>query len=589
MIYRIKLFILLVAVTACSTVQEPGNNKFIYCENGRLYHPNGEEVSLWGVNLQPCLSWEYYYYIKKTGFIPKDPEVWKRMVDNSLDELETLNCQVIRCHLTPADFTDAGGNITETFYLDMLDYMISEAGKRGIYLYFAFLNHMSFGEVENTFLSMAPEWGDRPKWIVDEEFIVHTKNYIEQLLERINPYTGTAYKNEPMVAVWELINEPLYYSFDAFKETPYYNDFEKWLNGQNLKENESNYKSYRKQLVLDYIDGMYDVVRKTGAKQPVVWSCNWHKMMQGRKDVFEAISESKVEVVSFCNYPGQDVCKHPYLENPEDLTRHDFSEWFKNCYNIEEWYGWMLTDAFKDKAKVVYEFETFYNQSAYLYPAQAKLFRALGAQIATMWHYAMPDYAPFVNGSHFLNLKCTPRKAASFAVAGSIFNHLPLYGLYGPDATTEDLKNNYMFSYKKDLSIYANEEKYFHSGSVSGEEEPKPHPGTKQIIGYGNSPLVEYDGSGVYRLDISEDQINISIEPDSKWLREPWQRDLLKYRVTELDSSAVHIMTLQIRGWNSDNCRVFELHPDGEKKMAFIGGELRFKVTPGKYKIRKNE
>lgn len=584
--YRGILMFFLFAFGACSGVHQE-DNKFIYVKNGRLYHPGGKEVSMWGVNLQPCLSWEYNYYVKKVGSIPKDTEVWKRMTDKSLDDLELLNNQVVRCHLTPADFTDAGGNLVETFYLDMLDYMVAEVGKRGMYLNFAFLNHMSFGEVPDNFLKKAPEWNDRPKWLLDEEFVTHTKNYIKQLLERKNPYTGICYKDEPMIAVWEVINEPLYYSYADIKPTPYYAAFTQWLNEKSLEDNEVNYKKYRKQVVLNYINGMHDAVRETGAKQPVVWNCNWHKMMQGREDVFEAIAESKVEVVSFCNYPGQDVCKHPYLENPVDLTRHDFSDWFKRCYENEDWYGWMLTERFKDKAKIVYEFETFYNQSAYLYPAQAKLFRSLGAQMATMWHYVMPDYAEFVNGSHFLNLNCTPRKAASFAVAANIFNSLPLYGPYDGNLTTEDSASEYMFSYTRDLSVYSDREKYYYSNSIDGGETPQPDPNVKHIMGYGSSPLVEYDGTGVYHINISQDQIDITIQPDSKWVREPWRRDLLKQLITELDRSASHTMSLSIPGWAADGCRVFELNEGGKKEIPLSGEGLAFSVTPGKYIIVK--
>ena len=64
-------------------------NEYVYLEKGRLYHPNGEELALWGVNLQPMLSWEYNSMMKKAG-IPKDARVWKKMTYKSLDELQLL-------------------------------------------------------------------------------------------------------------------------------------------------------------------------------------------------------------------------------------------------------------------------------------------------------------------------------------------------------------------------------------------------------------------------------------------------------------------------------------------------------------------
>ena len=106
-------------------------NEYVYLEKGRLYHPNGEELALWGVNLQPMLSWEYNSMMKKAG-IPKDAGVWKKMTDKSLDELQLLGANYIRVHLTPGDFTDASGNLVHTIYLDLLDYLTAEAPKHGI-------------------------------------------------------------------------------------------------------------------------------------------------------------------------------------------------------------------------------------------------------------------------------------------------------------------------------------------------------------------------------------------------------------------------------------------------------------------------
>ena len=48
----------------------------------------------------------------------------------------------------------------------------------------------------------------------------------------------------------------------------------------------------------------------------------------------------------------------------------------------------MTLPEYAGKAKTVYEFETFFNQSAYFYPIQAQYFRALGVQCASMWTYS---------------------------------------------------------------------------------------------------------------------------------------------------------------------------------------------------------
>ena len=138
---------------------------------------------------------------------------------------------------------------------------------------------------------------------------------------------------------------------------------------------------------------MYDVIREAGAQQPVVWSHNWHRYRNGNPDIFKGALASKAEAVACCNYPGQDLVPQDYWSNPKDLTSQDYSGWFNQYFDDVNGYGWLLLPEYAGKAKTVYEFETFFNQSAYLYPIQAQYFRALGVQCASMWTYTMQEYA----------------------------------------------------------------------------------------------------------------------------------------------------------------------------------------------------
>ncbi|MDP3444726.1 MAG: cellulase family glycosylhydrolase, partial [Ignavibacteria bacterium] len=459
--------------------------EFIYTDNGRLYFPNGEEVSLWGVNFQPNLSWEYNSRFKPIG-VPLEAEVMKKNTDAGFDEIQKMNCKLIRCHLTPADFTDDNGNLVETIYLDLLDYMVAEASKRGIYVYIAFLNHMNSGYSQNSFMNKVK----REEWIYNSNTVKCAENYIKQLLNRKNSYTKIQYKKDPNIAVWEIINEPGYYSYEKIVGSPFYPVFTKWLTDKKMEDTKKNYLVYRKQLVLDYINSMYDLIRETGASQPVVWNCNWHKMIIGNEDIFEAAAASKVEVVSFCTYPGQNECKQPYYQNPEDFTKYNFSTFFKNGYEKRDWYGWALDSSFMKKAKVVYEFETFYNQSAYLYPAMADFFRSMGVQMAAMWTYCLPGYAQYSSGSHFLNLTTTPQKSASFIVAGEIFKSAALYKTYSSESPVEKKTKNYAYSFSNNLSVFASADKYFYSGDMLNWNPIEANQNVKEIKGFGNSSLI---------------------------------------------------------------------------------------------------
>jgi len=339
---RLKaIIILLPCIALCGNARAGESTRhpgFVYCEGGRLYHPDGKELSLWGVNFQPYISWEYDYYMKKVG-IPRDPAVWKRMTDQGFDELERMNCQVVRYQITPADFTDAEGNLVETFYLDMLDYAVAEAASRGIYVYLTLLNHMHLYEVKESFMEATWQkgrsvdegkawWYQQANLMLNRKYVECSQNYIRQLLNRYNPYSRRSYNEDRNIVLIEITNEPLYLPYDMVQKYEHlYGLFRDWLARRGLEEmNGIHYPEYRKQAVLNYLNEMHGVIRDAGAKQPIAWSCNWHRMITRFEDVFEAIAESKVDVVTFCNYPGQDKCKAPYLENPVDLTRVDFSD-----------------------------------------------------------------------------------------------------------------------------------------------------------------------------------------------------------------------------------------------------------------------
>ncbi|MFR4235175.1 MAG: hypothetical protein ACLT1W_01610 [Alistipes onderdonkii] len=83
----------------------PATGDYVSVQNGKIYAPNGGELSLWGVNFQPCLSWEYNDRLKRHGY--QTAEALRRVAENNLEEVTKLKVSVIRCHLTPADFTDA--------------------------------------------------------------------------------------------------------------------------------------------------------------------------------------------------------------------------------------------------------------------------------------------------------------------------------------------------------------------------------------------------------------------------------------------------------------------------------------------------
>lgn len=557
----------------------------VYMRGGRLYEADGTELALWGVNFQTCLSWEYNNRLKKQG-IPQTASALKNVTDKNLEELKRLGVSLIRCHLTPADFTDKDGNLVETLYLDVLDYMIDGAKRRGMYVTLTFINHMSNAFVENSLFNEKVSGVTRQDWVMVPAVVEKSRNYVAQLLKRNNPYTGRTYADETAIAYWELVNEPSFYEYDGTTDPlpssgAAMDAYKAYLAANALSDNRESYRSYRQKTAKEYVDGMYGTVRASGAKQPVIWSHNWPKYRNSnRLDIFNGVLASGVDGVSCCSYPGQNLVPSDYWNNPKDLTGTDFSSWF-----AENGYEWMKSSEYAGKAKVIYEFETFFNQSAYLYPVQALFFRSFGIQAASMWTYTMSEYACWHAGSHFLSLTCTPRKAASFMVAKAIFEGTPIGTPVASDVN-EQVGTCYAISKSRDLCIFADKDRLYYSGSITGWNPLTVSDEVKHIAGVGNSPLVTYTGTGMYFIDEKEDGLYITLEPDSKWIGEPWN-SLAVGKVTELDYASGNTLSIFLKNWGRDSYVLYKVSGVKEEEYGNYNTLSGLSLVPGDYVIRK--
>lgn len=515
--------------------------------DGVLRFANGQEVKLWGSNFQPNLYWEYKFRMEHLG-LPMTLGAMQAMCDDGFEDMKRMGCDLIRCHLTPSDFTDAKGNLIETMWLDMLGYMVAKARKSSIYVYITFINHMDFTLIEESFVANST----REEWIFDPDVVQATHNYVRQLVELENPYTGICYKDDATIAVWGLVNEPEYLTYSQMmSDEKQRARFGVWLKANNYPWNDVYYGKYREAIVLAYINDLHGILREAGAEQPVVWNCNWPRMIDGRSDVFRAIAHSKAEAISFCLYPGQDDVGDPFVDNAADMSVNNYLPFLQHCFDDYLHLGWLRSEQFSDKAKLVYEFETMYNAtSSYLHPAIAKLFRSLGVQMATMWTHTFNAYAPYQGGSHIMNLNTTPKKAVSFMIAGEVFRALPRGFQFGLISETEDSFGDFHFSFDQDISISCVHDTFMHSSDVL--RCPVEFPKTiKRIVGYGNSPFVQYRGRGLYFITVEEGSVYIELLPQSKFLCFPWEWNTDGDLVVELDDTTILSFELRLPGFDS--------------------------------------
>lgn len=558
----------------------------IVCRDGVLRYADGGEVALWGVNFQTALSWEYNCRLKNVG-VPLEAEALKRIADRNLDELVMMRANVIRMHLLPSDFTDAEGNVVDSLYLDALDYTVAGCRRRGLYVYLTLMNEMG-----NTVFRKDSFFArrDRREWITDPALVDKECRYVRALLTRENRYTHTPYKDETAIAVFEIANEPGYVGYAELGSEPlfaeYRQAFEAWCAARGYADNLSlHYAEYRYGRVRDTIDRLCGAIRGTGSTKPVMWNLNWPRMVAGHEDVFQAAADSAADGVSFCLYPGQDDVTHPYWDHPADLSGRNYLPYVRESCDAYDRLGWAMGRRFAKKAKAVYEYESFFNQSSYLYPAMARVFRALGAQIANMWTYSLTPAAERMAGSHHLNLYCTPQKAASFAIAGEVMAETPRGA---PLAWTRDdtlAFGSCAVSFAENVSVWRTADTYMQSRACAFEPGA-PAAGVRHVLACGRSPYAAYDGTGLYAVEFGADAVEVEINPDAEFVRPPWKgpRKTPWEVVTKLDAAAPHRFALRHPAW-AGPVRVWRVENGARTAVAAEGPA--FLARAGHYRIER--
>ena len=91
--------------------------------------------------------------------------------------------------------------------LARLDYIIAKAGEQGIKLVVALTNNwQEFGGMDQYVRWRGGQYHD--EFYTDDTIKGWYKDWVSHVLNRVNTYTGIAYKDDPTIAMWELANEP---------------------------------------------------------------------------------------------------------------------------------------------------------------------------------------------------------------------------------------------------------------------------------------------------------------------------------------------------------------------------------------------
>lgn len=432
---------------------------------------DNREVALFGANY--CLPSSSDY--RAAGYLGVDR---KKLIEQDMTHFARMGWDGLRLAIWGDwENCDREGNLIVNDHLDLLDYLIFCVKQRGISMLFTPIHRHSAlwpdgkdSEAIQGFSKFHPpaELGTNPAAIAAQQ------NYIRQILQHVNPYTGVALKDEPSILFIELINEPHHHA-DDFAGS------------------------------VSYIDALADAVRDTGCEKLLFYNLSQDFRMG------PAIAASKVQGFTFGWYPTGLVARRTLHEN--------YLRWVDSYTPLHE------PDVPK-MPRLVYEFDSADILSGYMYPAMARAYREVGAQFAAMFAYDMLATAPYNLGwqTHYLNPVYSPKKAVSAIIAAEVMRTLPRGETYGGYPENRRF-GPFRVSYEEDSSEMTTSGKFLHANDTL-TSPPNPT-ALQKIVGVGSSPVVDYPGLGSYFLDkLADGQWRLELYPDALFVQDPFAQRL---------------------------------------------------------------
>jgi hypothetical protein len=449
---------------------DAGGERVYADEHGVIrWRADQREVALFGANYSLASACDY----RAAGSVGADR---KRLVDQDLAHFNRMGWDGIRlCFWGDWENSDPEGNLLPNDHLDLLDYAIAVATKRGLGILFTPIT---------TYSSLWPDGRDNPeirgfsKAFPKDQLgrnpaaIAAQRRYLRQILEHVNPYTGRALKDEPAILFIEMINEPTHHSAD--------------LAGS-----------------IAYINALAEAVRSTGCRKLL-----FHNLSQDF-EIAPAIKASTVPGMTFAWYPTGLNANHA-LEGSYLRTVDDYAP--------------MARPELRDAPKLVYEFDSADLNTGYMYPAMVRALRGAGAQFMAMFSYDMLATAPYNLGwqTHFLNLVYSPRKALSAVIAAEAARVLPRYSRWG-DYPANCHFGPFRVSAEEDSSEMVTAEQFLYANDTA--TVPPDPAALRRVAGCGSSAVVQYEGTGTYFLDRVKPGVwRLELYPDVVQVRDPFAR-----------------------------------------------------------------
>ncbi len=486
-----------------------------------------KEASFYGVNY--TLPFAHAY--RAMGYLGVDR---KAAIDRDVYHFARLGFNAYRIHVWDVEISDAKGQLIANDHLDLLDYLISKLRERNIRVFITTMTNFGDGYPEKNINTGAFSYlYDKCKVHSTPAAIEAQKNYIGQFVQHVNPYTKAAYKDDPYIIGFEINNEPCH------SDTP--------------KQTE------------EYINTMLQSLKDAGNKKPVFYNVS-HNMGH-----VEAYFNTAIKGTTYQWYPVGLVAGR---------TRKGNFLPFVDSYEIP----FSNTKGFAQKAKAVYEYDPPDITYSYMYPAMTRTFRSKGFQWITQFAYDPIDmaWANTEYQTHFLNLAYTPSKALSMKIAAEVAYSIPMFKEF-PKYPNDTVFDKFRVSYAEDLSELNASDKFFYSNNTN--TQPLSTESLQEIAGYGNSPVVKYEGTGAYFLDKLEEGVwRLEVMPDAVQIQDPFEKPSLRKEVVTIVWKSWN-MTIDLPSLGSDY-RIKGINSRNISSNTANGKS--FTVSPGVYILTKS-
>ena len=529
MIKKYFLFALATAFSLHATAQSKKSSAakqgiYIDAKGVIRWEKNQQEAAFFGVNYTAPFAYGYRS-INRLGISIE------QAIRDDVYHFSRLGLDAFRVHVWDTEISDTLGNLINNEHLRLFDFLLAELKKRNIKTIItpiAFWGNGYPEKDENTG-SFSSKYGKK-RALVEEAAFLAQENYLTQFFKHKNRYTGLTYQQDQDVVATEVNNEPQHSGPPA--------------------------------RTTEYVNRMVKAIRQTGWKKPVFYNISESPKYAG------AIVKADVQGHSFQWYPTGLVAGHTqqgnYLPNV-------------SAYSIP----FDTIPGFKNRAKMVYEFDAADVLAAYMYPAMARSFRAAGFQWATQFAYdPMATASSNVEyQTHYLNLAYTPSKAISLLIASRAFHQLPRLQKYAIDT----LFDAFRLDHKNSLSeMNTADEFYFSNTTTSLPVNPAL---LQHIAGVGSSVLSTYKGTGAYFIDHVEEGLwRLEVMPDAAFIRDPFEKNSPGKDVSRISWDS-HAMVLDLPDLGSG----YWLTAINDKTVSAIANDKEIKVSPGVYWLSRKD